>query len=74
MRIKMLVMACVGAALMVAQVVWAVGPSEKGGVERRHHVVMHLNSSDEKVPRGALNNIRHLYQKHGTARMLVTTR
>ena len=26
---------------------------------------MHLNSGDEKVQRGALNNIRHLYQEVG---------
>ncbi|HSL04912.1 MAG TPA: DsrE family protein [Nitrospiraceae bacterium] len=30
-----------------------------------HRVVMHVNSSDEKVQRGALNNIRHLYQEMG---------
>jgi uncharacterized protein len=31
----------------------------------QHRVVMHLNSGDEKVQRGALNNIRHLYQEVG---------
>ena len=30
-----------------------------------HRVVMHLNSGDEKVQRGALNNIRNLYQEVG---------
>ena len=30
-----------------------------------HRVVMHLNSGDEKVQRGALNNIRNLYQEIG---------
>jgi hypothetical protein len=30
-----------------------------------HRVVMHVNSGDEKVQRGALNNIRHLYQELG---------
>jgi uncharacterized protein len=30
-----------------------------------HRVVMHLNSGDEKAQRGALNNIRHLYQEVG---------
>jgi len=30
-----------------------------------HRVVMHVNSGDEKVQRGALNNIRHLYQEVG---------
>lgn len=28
-------------------------------------MVMHLNSGDEKVQRGVLNNIRHLYQEVG---------
>ncbi len=31
----------------------------------QHRVVMHLNSGDEKVQRGVLNNIRHLYQEVG---------
>ena len=30
-----------------------------------HRVVMHLNSGDEKVQRGVLNNIRNLYQEVG---------
>lgn len=30
-----------------------------------HRVVLHLNSGDEKVQRGALNNIRNLYQEVG---------
>ncbi|MDO9116805.1 MAG: DsrE family protein [Nitrospira sp.] len=34
-------------------------------VDQTHRVVMHLNSGDEKVQRGALNNIRHLYQEVG---------
>lgn len=32
---------------------------------------MHLNSSDEKVQRGALNNIRHLYQEVGREHLRV---
>ena len=36
-----------------------------------HRVVMHLNSGDEKVQRGALNNIRHLYQEVGREHLLV---
>ena len=36
-----------------------------------HRVVMHLNSSDEKVQRGALNNIRNLYQEVGREHVLV---
>jgi len=34
-------------------------------VQNPHRVVMHLNSGDEKVQRGALNNIRNLYQEVG---------
>ena len=36
-----------------------------------HRVVMHLNSGDEKVQRGALNNIRNLYQEVGREHVLV---
>ena len=36
-----------------------------------HRVVMHLNSGDEKVQRGALNNIRHLYQEVGREHLQV---
>ena len=38
---------------------------DSGGAQKRHRVVMHLNSGEEKVQRGALNNIRHLYQEVG---------
>ena len=37
--------------------------------EQRHRVVMHLNSGDENVQRGTLNNIRHLYQALGRDRL-----
>ncbi len=37
--------------------------------DRHHRVVMHLNSGDEKVQRGVLNNIRHLYQALGRDRL-----
>lgn len=37
--------------------------------DQQHRVVMHLNSGDEKVQRGALNNIRHLYQAVGRERL-----
>ena len=36
-----------------------------------HRVVLHLNSGDEKVQRGALNNIRHLYQEVGREHLRV---
>lgn len=43
----------------------AAGPPDVEGVGDRHRVVMHLNSGDEQAQRGALNNIRHLYQELG---------
>lgn len=42
---------------------------ENGGAQKPHRVVMHLNSGEEKVQRGALNNIRHLYQEVGRERL-----
>ena len=36
-----------------------------------HRVVMHLNSGEEKVQRGLLNNIRHLYQETGREQLRV---
>ena len=50
----------------------AVGLSAAAGTsEDPHRVVMHLNSGDEKVQRGALNNIRHLYQEVGREHLRV---
>lgn len=36
-----------------------------------HRVVIHVNSADEKVQRGVLNNIRHLYQELGREQVTV---
>jgi intracellular sulfur oxidation DsrE/DsrF family protein len=52
-------------ALIAVPVVWGEGLAEKQGGDGRHRVVMHVNSGDEKVQRGALNNIRHLFQEVG---------
>ena len=49
--------------------VLAEGVVDSSRLERVHRVVMHLNSGDENVQRGALNNIRHLYQEIGRARL-----
>lgn len=57
------------AALWPHQPAWGAGSGKDGGAGRLHHVVMHLNSGDEKVQRGALNNIRHLYQEVGRERL-----
>jgi uncharacterized protein len=56
---------CVVAILVVAPFVWGEGHAEKGGADGRHRVVMHLNSGDETVQKGALSNIKHLYQELG---------
>ena len=58
-------------AMLVTLLVGALGASAiglsgaVGTSQAPHRVVMHLNSGDEKVQRGALNNIRHLYQEVG---------
>lgn len=57
------------ATLTAAQVVQGEEIPDKRGSDARHHVVMHVNSGDEKVQRGALNNIRHLYQEVGRERL-----
>lgn len=50
---------------------WAEPPVDPSGSDRRHRVVMHLNSGDEKVQRGALGNIRNLYHELGRERLQV---
>jgi uncharacterized protein len=66
--------------VLIALLVVALGPRhtalavdsvENSGAQKPHRVVMHLNSGDEKVQRGALNNIRHLYQEVGRERLQV---
>ncbi len=53
--------------LVVAFGVSTVGCSGSAAIlsQESHRVVMHLNSGDEKVQRGVLNNIRNLYQATG---------
>jgi intracellular sulfur oxidation DsrE/DsrF family protein len=63
--------ACWLAVLSVAPPLWGEGPPDTGNAVGRHRVVMHLNSGDEKTQRGALNNIRHLYQEVGRERLQV---
>jgi intracellular sulfur oxidation DsrE/DsrF family protein len=50
-------------SLLSASVAGLSGAAETS--QNPHRVVMHLNSGDEKVQRGALNNIRNLYQEIG---------
>jgi intracellular sulfur oxidation DsrE/DsrF family protein len=64
-------------AMLVTLLVGALGVSAVGLSDAAvtpqdpHRVVMHLNSGDEKVQRGALNNIRHLYQEVGREHLRV---
>lgn len=71
MWMKAVVILSVLVTLMVVADVRGDTPPELQGGEARHHVVIHLNSGDEKVQRGALNNIRHLYQEVGHERLQV---
>ena len=51
------------AAVLLHQSAWGAGLAVEGGADQPHRVVMHLNSGDEKVQRGALSNIKNLYQE-----------
>lgn len=59
------------AFLASQQSTWGAGPGEGFPTHQPHRVVMHLNSGDEKVQRGALNNIKNLYQALGRERLTV---
>ncbi|HEY7533375.1 MAG TPA: DsrE family protein [Nitrospiraceae bacterium] len=63
------VVAALVVALLPSQQVRGAGAGEVGGADRSHYVVMHLNSGDEKVQRGVVNNIRNLYQELGPERL-----
>lgn len=56
-------------SLLSASVAGLSGAAETS--QGPHQVVMHLNSGDEKVQRGALNNIRNLYQEIGREHLRV---
>ncbi len=60
-----------GAFLAMQQPTWGAGSGEGFPTHRPHRVVMHLNSGDEQVQRGALNNIKNLYQALGRERLTV---
>ena len=61
--------------MMFASLVCGVGPvqSAEGPVagSKIHRVVMHLNSGEEKVQKGTLNNIKNLYEAMGAERLNV---
>lgn len=59
-------------ALVASTIVVVVGTSlvqgvanPQGAETQQHRVVFHVNSGDEKIQKGALNNIAHLYQELG---------
>jgi len=56
-------------SLLSASVAGLSGAAETS--QDPHRVAMHLNSGDEKVQRGALHNIRNLYQEVGREHLLV---
>ncbi len=58
--------AALSPAKMSAQLQSAEG-LEPGG--KAHRVVMHLNSGEEKVQKGMLNNVRNLYDAIGVERL-----
>ncbi len=63
--------ACLAVTLILVPLARGEGAPAKGEADKPHRVVMHLNSGDEKVQKGALNNIKHLYQEMGGDRVTV---
>ena len=49
--------------MMLGQPTWGAGDDVAPERRHPHRVVLHLNSGEERVQRGALNNIKHLYQE-----------
>lgn len=60
-RWMLLFLVC-SAGMMLGQPTWGAGADVAPESSRPHRVVLHLNSGDEKIQRGALNNIKNLYQ------------
>jgi len=52
--------ACLVSALVAVSFAWSNGPSLAQGADGRRRVVMHLNSVDRHVQKGAMSNIKHL--------------
>lgn len=49
--------------MLLGQPTWGSGDDVGPESRHPHRVVLHLNSGDEKVQRGVLNNIKNLYQE-----------
>lgn len=59
-----------GNALAPVAVSRAASENEKSG-GGPHRVALHLNSDEERVQRGALNNVKNLYEEYGQDRVKV---
>lgn len=57
--------------MMPGQPIWGAGDGVRSENGPPHRVVLHLNSGDEKVQRGALNNIKNLYQEFSLQNLAV---
>jgi hypothetical protein len=65
MRKHFAVVAILLLPLVLSPLAKSAGTDEVGDAYQPHRVVMPLNSSDEKVQRAALNNIKNLSQEFG---------
>jgi len=45
--------------------------TEEKRVDGLHRVALHLNSDDERVQKGALNNIKNLYEEYGLGKVKI---
>ena len=69
---KLILPVVVCCALQVCEpLVWGGGLAVEGGADQQHRIVLHLNSGDEEGQRGALNNIKNLYQEIGPQNLMV---
>lgn len=66
-----LLAACLVATLAGPSPVSSEEPGSQATADSRHRVVMHLNAGEEHVQKGALNNIRNLYQELGGEQLKV---
>lgn len=57
--------------MMPGQPAWGARDDVASESGQPHRVVLHLNSGDEKVQRGALNNIKNLYQEFSSQSLTV---
>jgi len=65
-----LAVAGLGSLLAGGSTAHAAPDSPKGG-GGLHRVALHLNSDEERIQKGALNNIKNLYEEYGPDRLKV---